>query len=262
MIKCGIIGYPIKKPRSVVLWKKYFLKEKINAEMLEFNFNKKNFNKNVYALLSEKNFLASAVTMPYKVDIKKYINYYNETAKLSGSVNLIVKHKKKIHGFNTDIYGFIKSLAKKILYKNIIILGMGGSGSAIYNYINKKYKKNFILVTKKKIKNTKNTKVISSLKSKHLNLTKKYLLINCTPLGSNLKNNFVKKTSISDEVIKKISKKSFIFDLVYKPKKTKLFFQCKRHKIPYKNGLEMNTYQGVKALKIVRKMTRFKLINV
>ena len=33
--------------------------------------------------------------MPYKKDVKKYVNFFNETAKLSGSVNLIVKHKKK-----------------------------------------------------------------------------------------------------------------------------------------------------------------------
>ena len=150
MIKCGIIGYPIKKPRSVILWKKYFFKNKINSQMLEFNFSKKNFNKKTFSLISEKNFLASAVTMPYKKDIKKYINFFNETAKLSGSVNLIVKHKKKIHGFNTDIFGFLKSLSKNTLHKNIIILGMGGSGSAIYNYLNKKFKKNFILITKKK----------------------------------------------------------------------------------------------------------------
>ena len=123
--------------------------------MLEFNFSKKNFNKKTFSLISEKNFLASAVTMPYKKDIKKYVNFFNETAKLSGSVNLIVKHKKKIHGFNTDIFGFLKSISKNTLHKNIIILGMGGSGSAIYNYLNKKFKKNFILITKKKINKKK-----------------------------------------------------------------------------------------------------------
>ena len=58
MIKCGIIGYPIKKPRSVILWKKYFLKNKINSQMLEFNFNKKNFDKKIFSLISEKKFFS------------------------------------------------------------------------------------------------------------------------------------------------------------------------------------------------------------
>lgn len=259
MIKCGIIGFPIKKPRSIKLWKKYFSKKKINSKMLEFNFNQKTFHKKMTQLISDKNFLASAVTMPYKITIKKYINYFNETAKLSGSVNLIAKYRKEIYGFNTDIHGFIKSLNNKIYFKNIIILGMGGSGSAIYNYMNKKYKKNFILITSKNIKKNNNTKVFNSLKIDYFDFKKKYLFINCTPLGSNLKKNFLNKTPINDQIIKKISKKSFIFDLVYKPKKTILFNQCKKYKIPYRNGLEMNTYQGEKALSLVSKLTKFQL---
>ena len=39
---------------------------------------------------------------------------------------------------------WFKISSKNTLHKNIIILGMGGSGSAIYNYLNKKFKKNFI----------------------------------------------------------------------------------------------------------------------
>ena len=36
--------------------------------------------------------------------------------------------------------------------KNIIIIGMGGSGTEIYNFLDKKYKKKFILITKKNLK--------------------------------------------------------------------------------------------------------------
>ena len=259
MIKCGIVGYPLKKPRSIKLWKDYFFKKKINSNMLEFNFSKKQFNKKIIELLKNEKFLASAITMPYKITIKKYVNYLNESANLSGSVNLIVKQKNKIYGFNTDIYGFLKSLSKKISFKNIIIIGMGGSGSSIYNYINKKYIKNFILITKKKIKEKENVKIYRTLKIKNLDLKKKYLIINCSPLGSNLKKQFIQKTPINDKIMSKIYKKSFIFDLVYKPKKTKLFYQCKKYKILYKNGLEMNTYQGIKALDLVSKLTKFKL---
>ena len=88
---------------------------------------------------------------------------------------------------------------------------------------------------------------------------KKYLIINCTPLGSNLSKKYINKTPIDNLTLSKISKKSFIFDLVYKPKRTKLFYQCKNFKIKYKNGLEMNTFQGEKALNIISKLTNFNL---
>ena len=30
---CGILGYPLKKPRSIPLWKKYFKQNSINSSM-------------------------------------------------------------------------------------------------------------------------------------------------------------------------------------------------------------------------------------
>ena len=49
-----------------------------------------------------------------------------------------------------QIFLVLKSLSKNTLHKNIIILGMGGSGSAIYNYLNKKFKKKFYFNNQKK----------------------------------------------------------------------------------------------------------------
>tara|TARA_B100000035_G_scaffold309864_1_gene316717 strand:+ start:1075 stop:1329 length:255 start_codon:yes stop_codon:yes gene_type:complete len=63
---CGIIGYPLNKPRSIPIWQKFFKKKNINAQMLPFEVNPKIFNKFVKNLKKNKNFLAMAVTMPYK----------------------------------------------------------------------------------------------------------------------------------------------------------------------------------------------------
>ena len=47
-----------------------------------------------------------------------------------------------------------------------------------------------------------------------------------------------------------MNKKSFVFDIIYSPKKTLLSRICKKNKIKYTNGLKMNTLQADKALKI------------
>ena len=39
---CGIVGYPLKKPRSIKIWKKYFRENNIKASMKKFEFSKKN----------------------------------------------------------------------------------------------------------------------------------------------------------------------------------------------------------------------------
>jgi len=257
---CSIIGYPLKKPRSPIIWNNYFKKNNIKSKMTILEIKKKNFSNEINNILSNKSFLASAVTMPYKIEINKYVNYLDQSSKLSKSTNLIIKKKNKIYAYNTDIYGFLSSIRNFLKIKNIIIFGLGGSGSAIYNYLSKKMiNKNFLVITKKIKKNKSNTKYKKKLKLSDLNVRKKYLIINCTPLGSNLKKEFENKSILHDDLLKQINRSSVVYDLVYKPKKTKLFHQCKKQNIKYINGIEMNTFQALKALEITSNLTKFRI---
>ena len=88
-------------------------------------------------------------------------------------------------------------------------------------------------------------------------LKKKQLIINCTPLGSDLKLSFLNKTPLNQNQLKDLHKQSFIFDIVYKPKKTRLAYLCNKFKINYKNGLEMNTYQADIAINLLIKNLSF-----
>ena len=36
---CGIIGYPLNKPRSIPIWRTYLKKKEINAKMIPFQVN-------------------------------------------------------------------------------------------------------------------------------------------------------------------------------------------------------------------------------
>ena len=67
--KCGIVGYPLTKPRSIQIWKKFFRKYNINASMLKFEIKNSKFDNFIKDIKFSNNFLAMAVTMPYK---KKY----------------------------------------------------------------------------------------------------------------------------------------------------------------------------------------------
>ena len=53
---CGIIGYPLNKPRSIPIWKNFLKKKNINAQMLPFEVNPKMFNKFVKNLKKKKKF--------------------------------------------------------------------------------------------------------------------------------------------------------------------------------------------------------------
>ena len=122
-LSCGIIGYPLNKPRSIPIWKKYIKKHKINAKMHSFEIKPNSFSKYIKKIKNDRDFLAMAVTMPYKKEILKFLDELDTFAKKTSSVNLVVKRKKKLFGYNTDIFGASECIKKEIKkYQNIIII--------------------------------------------------------------------------------------------------------------------------------------------
>ena len=95
-----------------------------------------------------EDFLATAITMPYKISLFKKVKIEDEFAKYSESINLIIKYKNKLYGYNTDIYGALYSIKNKIkFYDDFLIIGLGGTGKALFNYLSKRYKnKNFNII--------------------------------------------------------------------------------------------------------------------
>ena len=254
-----IIGYPLNRPRSVILWKKFFKKNKIKCKMTAKEVRSKNLRLVLKEFKNDRDFVASAVTMPYKQKVTKYFDFGDKISKFSNSINLIVKvNSRKIIGYNTDVLGAIETV-KKLKKKNIMIFGLGGTGKAILKVFSKIYRSSkFIVVSSKNHKefsNKKNIKQKSSILDK--DLIKIDLFINCSPLGSNLKKEFLNKSPLSSKQILFLKKNVNIFDLVYKPLNTKLSKICKKHKRRYINGIKMNTFQAEKALSIIKKSVQF-----
>ena len=132
---CGIIGYPLKKPRSIPLWKSFFKKNNINSDMRAFNVKPLLFNNFIKKLKKNKKFLASAISMPYKITMIKHANKLDSYAKNAGSINLLVKKGESFLGYNTDIFGAMATIKPYILkYNEIVIIGLGGTGKTLFNY--------------------------------------------------------------------------------------------------------------------------------
>ena len=210
----------------------------------------------VNEFIKDKNFLASAVTMPLKNKFKTYITYGNKLSQIAGSINLIVKIKKKLFGYNTDISAAIKSLplTKK---KKIMIFGLGGTGKPLAKVLSKKNKDGYCYcVSSKRHIDIKNKNLIIKKKIDNNVLKEIDIFINCSPLGSNLNKKFIRKSPLNMNQINLMKKKAFVFDIVYKPHNTLLKKQCEKNKIKYINGLRMNSLQAEEALNIVFKNIR------
>ena len=109
---CGIIGFPLKKPRSIKIWKKFFKKKRIDSKMIPIEVNPKNFSKKIHTLKNDKEFKAAAITMPYKENVYKKIIPGDKFSKMSKSVNLILKKGSNLYGYNTDVFGALEEVKK------------------------------------------------------------------------------------------------------------------------------------------------------
>lgn len=73
---------------------------------------------------------AVGVSIPYKIDIIKYLDGLDRDAKRTGAVNVVVNKNGKLIGSNTDGKGAVKALQEVTQIKNKKILLLGGGGAA------------------------------------------------------------------------------------------------------------------------------------
>jgi len=109
----GIIGYPLGHSFS----KDYFLKkfEKENIQDAGFETFEMKGLSDFRQLIMEKEYLSGiSVTIPFKESILTHLDEVNPVAQKIGAVNSIKIYRDKgfvkTKGYNTDFYGFEKSI--------------------------------------------------------------------------------------------------------------------------------------------------------
>ena len=72
-------------------------------------------------------------TIPHKVEVMKYLDEIDETARKIGAVNTVLNKNGKLIGFNTDWLGVVIPLEKitTLLDKKVLVLGAGGAARAV-----------------------------------------------------------------------------------------------------------------------------------
>ena len=181
------------------------------------------------------------VTIPYKELVIPYLDKINPKAEKIGAVNTIKFTKKGLKGFNTDIYGFKKSIKPflKKRHKKALILGTGGASKAVafvfeelgikFKYASRNPKKNQFGYT------DLNEEVL-----------KKYtVMVNCTPQGT-----FPNISDKPDIPYQFITKKHLLFDLIYNPEKTAFLQEGEKRGASICNGLRMLKLQAEKSWEI------------
>lgn len=239
MAHFGLIGKQLSHSFS----KNYFT-EKFQRENLPYTYQ--NFELSTVeefpALLRHQQLRGLNVTIPYKTQVIPFLDELDGEAALIGAVNTINITNGKTKGFNTDVYGFEKSLRNFYQVddaaKSALILGSGGASLAARFVL----KKNgfSIKVVSRKNGDLRHEELSAEIVNTHL------LIVNCTPVGT--------FPNVDDLPLplpyELFSEKHFYFDMIYNPAKTRTANLLEERGVHLKNGLEMLIFQAEKSWKI------------
>lgn len=245
MRRFGLIGKDISYSFSRNYFKNKFETEDIKNTTYQ-NFDIENITLFQTKLKQEKNTKGFNVTIPYKESVIPFLDKLNKKAEAIGAVNTIkITKKGKYVGYNTDYYGFKKSLKPllKTHHKKALILGTGGASKAIA-YALKSLNIDYCFVSrtaKMKAKYTYKKLTYTVIESHQI-------IINCTPLGT-----FPDIDICPNIPYQAISNKHILFDLIYNPSETRFLKLGKQNSATIINGEKMLVLQAEKSWSIWNK---------
>ncbi len=196
------------------------------------------------------------VTIPYKVEVIKYLDGLSEEAQEIGAVNVIKFIRDangeglRLKGYNSDAYGFSESMRQVLSSMGYepekdeckplaLILGTGGASRAVV-WSMRKLGFDTQLVGRT---HREDCLAYCELTPEMVNGAK--AIVNCTPLGTSPDVN-----AAAPFPYEYLHAGQVCFDLVYNPAETLFMKICKAHGCTVSNGLEMLRLQAVGAWKI------------
>ncbi|MBR4152150.1 MAG: shikimate dehydrogenase [Selenomonadaceae bacterium] len=254
----GIIGYPVGHSLSPHMYRAAF-------EAAGYP----NYNYIPFSIQAGKLFMAVEgirglgfrgvnVTIPHKTTIAKYLDAIDSDAMVIGAVNTVVNDGGMLTGYNTDVYGFLASLAEANFLPgdcHAVILGAGGAARAILWGLCKK-RAEFVTI------GARNPQKAQALANDFLsygavegfdwnsNEFKEYMqsadiLINTTPLGM-----FPNVEDMPPIDLNLLPEGALVYDIIYNPSETKLLKTARELGFPTLNGLSMLLLQGKESYRL------------
>ena len=235
MIRYALLGKSLSHSFSEQYLSKKFFKEGINNTEY-INLELDNLN-NLKDKIKELNLSGFNVTIPYKIEIISKLDFISNQAKTINAVNTVKVIEGKLHGFNTDVIGFTKSISHLLnKRKKALVLGNGGSSKAIQFALQK------LNISWKVV--SRNTDFDYRQITKET-IDSAEIIINCTPLGT-----YPKIEEYPQLPYNLLNSKHLLYDLVYNPKQTKFLTFGLANNCSIKNGEEMLVLQAEESWKI------------
>jgi shikimate dehydrogenase len=249
-----IIGDPIEHSLSPAMHNAAFNFLKLRSTYIAYRVAYSELAASICSL-KEVRLAGFNVTIPHKTRILKYIDVLDRVASKAGAVNTVQNVDGALYGYNTDVGGFLRPLAKRGINLNglnVLLLGAGGAARAVVVALSSKTENLKISIANRnrdrakelaKIGNTLGANCESfSLQDVQLLSYRADMIVNTLPLG------MYNEKSIID--LQYIPSDSIVYDVVYRPVLTDLLKNAKQAGATLVFGYEMLLEQGAESFQI------------
>lgn len=244
----GVIGHPVKHSLSPIMHNAAFDAREINAVYLAFEIKEGELGR----ALSGAEALGIRglnVTIPYKVEIMKYISRLDDTAASLGAVNTVSFRDGETIGYNTDCEGVIRSLRQVAEIKDAFCLVLGAGGAARAAVYGLKQEGARVVILNRSAEKAEALAKEFECEYAPLSRLTEYapdILLNTTPVGMapDHERSLVPPGWLKPSMV--------VMDAVYNPPETKLIKDARNAGCKVVTGLEWLIYQGAASFRIWR----------
>ena len=253
MIRLGLIGYPLGHSLSPKIHAAALKACNLQGDYSLFPIHPED-KPALQALLARVRageITGLNVTIPHKQNVIEFMDELTPTAQVIGAVNTIYMRGDKLIGNNTDAPGFLSDLKRVSdstfsIPHSALVLGAGGSARAVvYALLNDGWN---VTITARRIEQAQ--QLASSFTNYQLQVADfssfiiqhSSLLVNTTPLGMTPN---TETSPLPENTV--LSKNTFVYDLVYNPRETKLVRGARAQGLNASTGLGMLIEQAALA---------------
>jgi 3-dehydroquinate dehydratase/shikimate dehydrogenase len=234
----GVIGTPIGHSLSPVLQNAGFQARKMDAVFLPFLVRDlRDFLLSVEPL----GIAGFSVTLPHKQVVLRHLDDCDPMAAAIGAVNtVVVRGSGKLYGYNTDYVGVLRALEQRIPLRGsrALIFGAGGAARAVAFALAQSGAS--VCVCARRAQAAKAlARAVGGEVVERSRLRREFFdaIVNATPVGMHLAEG--RSPLESRELNCRL-----VFDLIYRPRVTKLIQLAARRGIETVSGVEMFVAQG------------------
>lgn len=260
MNKIGLIGHPVEHSVSPAMHNAAFAHLGMNDWHYELLPTPPDTLPQRIQSLQNDGFIGANVTVPYKQAVIPLLDHVGMAARGVNAVNTILFNEAgQSEGHNTDTPGFILDLQAHdvtVAGKHALVLGAGGSAHAVVlGLANRGARVTIVNRTEhnawqlrenvRKGVSYQFNVFVQPIKSLQKVVDEVDIIVNCTPLGMWPK---VEVSPLPDDI--QMRENSIVYDLVYRPAKTRLLEQAEKAGGRAIGGIGMLIYQGAAAFEL------------